>query len=129
MIRKLKLNKDIYTNTLNFFKKRIVELCGLILISIFGVFSYSLLKYSPKNETLIYKVDDQELSGLFEIYSNISADFFLQSFGLISFFIAFSIFSWGISLVFSKKIDNFLNKLFFLSIKNWGAIFLFNIKS
>tara|TARA_Y100001958_G_C21233793_1_gene559915 strand:+ start:37 stop:2109 length:2073 start_codon:yes stop_codon:yes gene_type:complete len=126
MIRKLKLNKDIYTNTLNFFKKRIVELCGLILISIFGVFSYSLLKYSPKNETLIYKVDDQELSGLFEIYSNISADFFLQSFGLISFFIAFSIFSWGISLVFSKKIDNFLNKLFYTIIYIiFGCLFIY----
>ena len=126
MIRKLKLNKDIYSNTLNFFKKRIVELCGLILISIFGVFSYSLLKYSPKNETLIYKVDDQELSGLFEIYSNISADFFLQSFGLISFFIAFSIFSWGISLVFSKKIDNFLNKLFYTIIYIiFGCLFIY----
>ena len=87
MIRKLKINKDIYGHTLDFFKKRIVEVCGLILISIFGVFSYSLFNYSPKNQTLIYRADEHSTSGFFEIYSNISADFFLQSFGLISFLI------------------------------------------
>ena len=57
MIRKLKLNKAIYYDTLDFFKKRIVEVCGLILVSVFGVFSYSLINYSPNNETLIYKID------------------------------------------------------------------------
>ena len=70
MIRKLKINKDIYSNTLDFFKKRIVEVCGLILISVFGVFSYSLINYSPNNETLIYKIDEEVTGGLFEIYSN-----------------------------------------------------------
>ena len=69
----------------------------------FGVFSYSLINYSPKNQTLIYKIDEHGNSGFFEIYSNISADFFLQSFGLISFLIALSILSWGISLIFNKK--------------------------
>ena len=126
MIRKLKLNKDIYANTLDFFKKRIVEVCGLILITIFGVFSYSLLNYSPKNQTLIYKVDEQELGGLFEVYSNISADFFLQSFGLISFLIALSIFSWGVSLILNKKIDNFLSKLFYTIIYIFfGCLFIY----
>ncbi len=126
MIRKLKINKDTYYNTLDFFKKRIVEVCGLILISIFGVFSYSLINYSPNNETLIYKIDEEVTEGLFEIYSNISADFFLQSFGLISFLIALSIFSWGISLVFKKRIDNFLSKLFYTIVYIiFGCLFVY----
>ena len=126
MIRKLKLNKDIYYNTLDFFKKRIVEVCGLILISIFGVFSYSLINYSPKNQTLIYRIDENRNSGFFEIYSNISADFFLQSFGLISFLIALSILSWGISLIFNKKINNFLSKLFYTIIYTiFGCLFVY----
>ena len=70
MIRKLKINKDIYYNTLDFFKKRIVEVCGLILISIFGVFSYSLINYSPKNETLIYKIDE-EVTGVCSKFTQI----------------------------------------------------------
>ncbi len=126
MIRKLKINKDIYYNILDFFKKRIVEVCGLILISIFGVFSYSLINYSPKNETLIYKIDEEVTVSLFEIYSNMSADFFLQSFGLISFLIAFSIFSWGICLIFQKKIDNFLRKLFYTIVYIiFGCLFVY----
>ncbi len=126
MIRKLKINKDIFGHTLDFFKKRIVEVCGLILISIFGVFSYSLFNYSPKNQTLIYRADEHSTSGFFEIYSNISADFFLQSFGLISFLIALSIFSWGISLIFNKKISNFLSKLFYTIIYTiFGCLFVY----
>ena len=126
MIRKLKINKDIYSNTLDFFKKRIVEVCGLILISIFGVFSYSLINYSPKNKTLIYKIDEHGTSGFFETYSNISADFFLQSFGLISFLIALSILSWGINLIFNKKINNFLSKLFYTIIYTiFGCLFVY----
>ena len=126
MIRKLKINKDIYYNTLDFFKKRIVEVCGLILISVFGVFSYSLINYSPNNETLIYKIDEEVTGDLFEIYSNMSADFFLQSFGLISFLIALSIFSWGISLIFNKRIDNFLSKLFYtITYIIFGCLFVY----
>ncbi|OUW48647.1 MAG: DNA translocase FtsK [Candidatus Pelagibacter sp. TMED196] len=113
MIRKFKLNKDIYSNTLDFLRKRFVEVCGLILISIFAVFSYSLINYSPKNGTLIYKIDEKGTGSLFDIYSNISADFFLQSFGLISFLIALSVFSWGVSLILNKKINKFLSKLFY----------------
>ena len=126
MIRRLKMNKDIYIHTLDFFKKRIIEVCGLILISIFGVFSYSLINYSPKNKTLIYKIDEHGTSGFFETYSNISADFFLQSFGLISFLIALSILSWGINLIFNKKINNFLSKLFYTIIYTiFGCLFVY----
>ena len=126
MIRKLKINKDIYSHTLDFFKKRIVEVCGLILISIFGVFSYSLINYSPKNQTLIYRIDEHGTSSFFQIYSDISADFFLQSFGLISFLIALSILSWGISLIFNKKINNFLSKLFYTIIYTiFGCLFVY----
>ena len=126
MIRRLKMNKDIYIHTLDFFKKRIIEVCGLILISIFGVFSYSLINYSPKNQTLIYRIDEHGTSGFFETYSNISADFFLQSFGLISFLIALSILSWGISLIFNKKISNFLSKLFYTIIYTiFGCLFVY----
>ena len=114
MIRKIKLDKGIYSNTLSFFKKRFIELCGLLLISTFLIFSYSLLKYSPENPTLIYKIDAGFSYSTFQAYLNMVADFFLQSFGLISFLIALSIFSWGINLIINKKIYNFLSRTFYI---------------
>ena len=126
MIRKLKLSKDIYANTLDFFKKRFVEVCGLTLVSFFGVFSYSLFNYSPKDQTLIYRIDDERTGGLIEFYSNVSADFFLQSFGLISFLIALSILSWGLNLIFNKKVNNFLSKLFYTIVYIiFGCLFIY----
>ena len=47
----MKLDKNIYNNTLEFFKKRFFELIGLILLSIFLIFLYSLFTYSPENST------------------------------------------------------------------------------
>ena len=122
----MKLNKNIYTNALNFFKKRFIELFGLILISLFFVFSYSLFSYSPENSTLIYKIDAQETGNFFQKYLNIVADFFLQSFGLISFLIAISILSWGVILVINKKIKNLLSKIFFTILYiNLGCLFIY----
>ena len=109
----MKLNKSIYSNTLDFFKRRFIELFGLLLVSLFFIFSYSLFNYSPENSTLIYKIDGPNTEIIFQKYLNIIADFFLQSFGLISFLIAISILSWGISLLINKKIQNLLSKIFY----------------
>ena len=122
----MKLNKNIYNNALNFFKKRFIELFGLVLISLFFVFSYSLFSYSPENSTLIYKIDAQETGTFFQKYLSIVADFFLQSFGLISFLIAISILSWGVILVINKKIKNLLSKIFFTILYiNLGCLFIY----
>ena len=72
----MKLNKSIYSNTLDFFKRRFIELFGLLLVSLFFVFSYSLFNYSPENSTLIYKIDGPNTEIIFQKYLNIIADFF-----------------------------------------------------
>ena len=109
----MKLDKNIYNNTLDFFKRRFIELFGLLLISLFFIFSYSLFSYSPENSTLIYKIDSSETGIIFQKYLSIIADFFLQSFGLISFLIAISILSWGVSPIVNKTIQNLLGKIFY----------------
>jgi len=122
----MKLNKTIFSNSLNFFKRRFIELFGLLLISIFFLFSYSLIRYSPENATLIYKTESLSSIGIFQVYSNIIADFFLQSFGLMSFLIAISLLSWGINLIINKKINNFLNKVFYTILYiNLGCLFIY----
>ncbi len=126
MIRKMKIDRNIYNGMLNFFKRRFIELFGLILVSICLVFSYSLFKYSPENATLIYSNSSISNQGFFNTYTNTVADFFLQSFGLVSFMVGVSFFSWGINLIINKKINSFLNKIFFTVIYvNLGCIFIY----
>ena len=112
----MKLNKTIYTNSLVFFKRRFIELFGLLLITIFILFSYSLINYSPKNPTLIYNLDTKEVTTNFNFYLNIVADFFLQSFGLVSFLLSTTVLCWGINLIIGKKIQNILSKTFYTII-------------
>ena len=122
----MKLDKNIYNNTLDFFKRRFIELFGLLLISLFFIFSYSLFSYSPENSTLIYKIDSSETGIIFQKYLSIIADFFLQSFGLISFLIAISILSWGVSLIINKTIQNLLGKIFYIVLYiNLGCLFVY----
>ena len=122
----MKLDKNIYNNTLDFFKRRFIELFGLLLISLFFIFSYSLFSYSPENSTLIYKIDSSETGIIFQKYLSIIADFFLQSFGLISFLIAISILSWGVSLIVNKTIQNLLGKIFYTVLYiNLGCLFVY----
>ena len=122
----MKLDKNIYNNTLDFFKRRFIELFGLLLVSLFFIFSYSLFSYSPENSTLIYKMDSSETGIIFQKYLSIIADFFLQSFGLISFLIAISILSWGISLIINKTIQNLLGKIFYTILYiNLGCLFVY----
>jgi len=122
----MKIDKNIYINTLIFFKKRFIELFGLLLVGIFFLFSYSLFYYSPENSTLIYQQGSENTQGNFQIYLNMIADFFLQSFGLISFLISLSILSWGINLIINKKIYNLLSKLFYVILYiNLGCLFIY----
>ena len=122
----MKFNKNIYNNTLNFFKRRFIEVFGLILVSIFFLFLYSLLIYSPENSTLIYKIDNPDTEIIFQKYLNIIADFFLQSFGLMSFLLSVSILSWGINLIINKKIKNLLSKFIYTILYiNLGCLFIY----
>ncbi len=112
----MKLSSDIYTNIMDFLKKRSIEFIGLLLITIFVFFVFSLVNYAPEKSTIIFKPDSLSDANLFYSYGNQIADFFLQSFGLISFFLAASIFSWGMNLIINKKIDNLLRKIFYTVI-------------
>ena len=126
----MKLDKNIYNNTLEFFKKRFFELIGLILLSIFLIFLYSLFTYSPENSTLIYNSETQNTNVTFKIYLNLISDFFLQSFGLISFLISITMLSWGINLIMYKKISNVLRKTFYIIIYiTFGCIFVYATKN
>jgi len=116
MIREMQLNNSLFGNIANFIKKRLIEFFGLVLITFFFFFIFALFNYSAENSTLIYKGNDFAKPGVFYHYSNITADFFLQSFGLISFLIGISVLSWGINLVITKKVTNILSRFLYTVI-------------
>jgi len=49
-------------------------------------------------------------------YGSVISDFFLQSIGIISFFVALNFFYWGFKIIAEKKISNFISKIFFVLI-------------
>ena len=123
----MQLNSSFLGNISGFIKRRLIEFFGLILITFFIIYTYALLSYSAENSTLIYKADNSDTTSVFYYYSNIIADLFLQSFGLISFLIGITIFSWGINLIISKKIPNILSRFFYIVIYIFfGCLFIYS---
>ena len=122
----MKLNSNTYNIVLDFFKRRFFELFGLILVGFFFLFIYSLINYSPEDTTLIYRSNSLETENILKTYSGIVADFFLQCFGLVSFLLAVSIFSWGVNLIIKKNILNIISKIFYIILYiNFGCLFIY----
>jgi len=104
----------IYQNFTNFLKNRTIELMGLSLIFITLLLSISFLSYSPNDPTFIYGAETNNIKNILGIYGGIVADFLLQSFGLTSFLILITLFSWGLSLIIKKNIYKIKYKIFYL---------------
>jgi len=122
----MKLNSNTYNIVLDFFKRRFFELFGLILVGFFFLFIYSLINYSPEDTTLIYRPNSLETENILKTYPGIVADFFLQCFGLVSFLLAVSIFSWGVNLIINKNILNIISKIFYIILYiNFGCLFIY----
>ncbi len=117
----------LFGNIADFMKKRLIEFLGLIMIVFFFIFTFILAMYSPENTTLIYKAEESEFINIFYYYANVTADFFLQSFGLMSFLIGICILSWGLNLLINKKIENILAKSFYLcAALLFGCLFIYS---
>ncbi len=118
---------SLFGNIADFMKKRLIELFGLTMIAFFFIFTFILAIYSPENTTLIYKAEGSEFVNIFYYYANVTADFFLQSFGLMSFLIGICILSWGVNLIINKKVENILAKSFYLCTSLlFGCLFIYS---
>jgi S-DNA-T family DNA segregation ATPase FtsK/SpoIIIE len=106
----------IYQNFTNFLKNRTIELLGLSLVFVALLLSVSFFSYSPNDPTLVYGTETNNVKNLLGIYGGIVSDFLLQSFGLTSFLLLITLISWGINLIFKKKIQNIKYKIFYLFI-------------
>ena len=108
-------------------KNRLIELLGisLMLISIFLLLS--IASYSPGDPNFIYTPENTEIKNVGGFYGSVISDFLLQSLGLISIFITFNLFYWGLKITTKKAISNLITKTFYLFIYVIFGTVVFNI--
>ena len=104
----------IFKNITNFLKKRAIELVGLLLIFSSLLLFITFFTYSPEDPSLVYGSKIVNINNWLGIYGGRIADFLLQSFGLASFAVLFTIIIWGVSLIIKKEIKGILFKIFYL---------------
>ena len=100
----------------NFIRNRLIEFLGVLLIFVSIFFLASIVSYSPSDPNFIYAPENTEIKNIGGFYGSVISDFLLQSLGLISIFLVFNFFYWGIKLTAQKAIGNFITKIFFTLI-------------
>ena len=99
----------------NFIRNRLIEFLGVLLIFVSIFFLASIVSYSPSDPNFIYTSENTEIKNIGGFYGSVISDFLLQSLGLISIFLVFNFFYWGIKLATQKVISDFIAKIFFVS--------------
>jgi len=110
------MNSDNLVKINKFFKNRLIEFFGALLIA-FSIFVFlSIVSYSPGDPNFIYTPESIDIKNFGGFYGSVISDLLLQSVGFISFFIVLNLFYWGVKIVVDKKIENFLLRIFFTLI-------------
>jgi len=107
------MNSQILTKINYFIKNRLMELLGFVLVFVSIFLLASIVSYSPSDPNFIYSPENTEIKNIGGFYGSVISDFLLQSLGLISIFLIFNFFCWGLIIIIEKKISNFVTKIFF----------------
>ena len=83
--------KSYITKINDFFIKRLIELFGIILSTLSILLMASFLTYSPEDPNFI-NTGNNEINNILGFNGSYVSDFFIQSFGLISFLIPVTFF-------------------------------------
>ncbi len=108
------MSSQLLTKFNIFFKKRLIESSGIILVLLSIFLIVSISSYSPEDPNFIYSPENSKIKNLGGFYGSVISDFLLQSIGLISILITFNLFYWGLKLIAEKKIYNFIPKFFYV---------------
>ncbi len=110
------MNSQILTKINNFTKNRLLEFSGISLVLISFFLIASIFTYSPSDPNFIYTPENTKIENIGGFYGSVVSDFLLQSIGLISILLCINFFTWGLKIITSKKIENFISKFFFTTI-------------
>ena len=101
-----------YSKIIDLFKKRIIEIVGLLIVTLSVFLLLSLSTYNLEDPNFIFS-GNTEIHNLFGFYGSFVSDLFLQSVGIVSFLFCLTIFTTGILVVKSKKLECILKNLFY----------------
>ena len=119
------MKSQIFNKINAFFKKRLIESFGIIILLLASFLLISLISYTPSDPNFIYTPENVEIENFGGFYGSVISDFLLQSIGLISFFIVINLFDWGSNIVSMKKIVNIFSKIFFTMLYLiFGTVFI-----
>ena len=110
------MNSQILTKINDFIKNRLIEFLGALLIIVSIFLLASIVSYSPSDPNFIYTPETTEIKNIGGFYGSVISDFLLQSLGLISIFLVFNLFYWGLKLTTERTVSNFITKIFFTLI-------------
>ncbi|MDA9653729.1 DNA translocase FtsK [Candidatus Pelagibacter sp.] len=110
--------KKIANTALEFTINRLIEISGIIVISVGILLLVALTSYSPDDPNFIFP-ENTQIKNILGFHGSYIADLFFQSIGLVSFLVSLTFIFTGISI--------FKNKDFFLIIENIFFIILYSI--
>ena len=108
----------------DFSLKRLIEFIGLIILISAILILLSLISYNPNDPNFIYP-ENQEINNILGINGSITADFLLQSVGIVAYCLPISLIFLSISILFNKNLILIVNCLFYIICYSViGTIFL-----
>ena len=111
----LKFNNSASYSQLPFFKKRILESIGLILLIVSSAIALSIITFDANDPSFSY-LTDSNINNLLGKHGAYTSDLLIKFFGASSILIFITGFVWGLKLFIHKKISFFWLRLIFLPI-------------
>jgi len=119
----MNIKKTAYS-LLNFIIKRLAEIFGIIIFATGISLLISLLSYSPEDPNFIFP-DKTKINNLLGFHGAFISDLFLQSIGLISYLISFTLIITGLNIFRNKEFFLIINNIFYSIIYIvFGSLFL-----
>ena len=116
--------KKIANSALLFTVNRLIEILGVIVLSVGILLLISLISYSPEDPNFIF-YENIEIKNLLGFQGSYISDLFFQSVGLISYLISITLIFTGINIIRSKDFFLIIENIFFINLYSiFGSLFL-----
>ena len=124
----LKFNNSANYTYIPFFKKRLLEAIGLILLIISTIIAASIITFDINDPSFSY-LSDSATNNILGKYGAYTSDLLIKLFGASSVLIFLISFAWGLKLFIHKKITFFWLRLIFVPITLLSTSIALNIEN